>query len=424
MSRSTAYTETWPQEQLSNVCEIEIGGTPARGNPRFWARRGEAGFPWVAISDMGPERIDQTAEQITQQGVNNSSTKLVPEGTILMSFKLTIGRTAVADTDLYTNEAIAAFYPISGRLADDWLYHILPQAAEQGSAEQAVKGKTLSKTKLQKLKIPVPPLAEQRRIAEILDAADEAIRQSEHVIAKLQEVRKGLLHDLLTRGLDRDGNLRDPDAHPKQFKDSPLGRVPREWEIADLDALGTWRGGSTPSKSEPANWNEGTVIWLSPKDLKNSRLSTSEDKITEYALSSSGLTIFDPGDVVVVFRSGILRHSFPVAVTDVPFTVNQDLKVLIPDSSVDRALAFWLLEGMGSLILNKAVKAGTTVESIDPYAFYHLPVALPSPEEQRRIAPILNAEDVRIQAEVAALEKLRQVKRGLMDDLLTGHVRV
>ena len=79
-----------------------------------------------------------------------------------------------------------------------------------------------------------PTVEEQRRIADILDAADAAIRQTEAVIAKLRQMKAGLLHDLLTRGLDEQGRLRDPAAHPEQFKDSPLGRIPKEWEICDV----------------------------------------------------------------------------------------------------------------------------------------------------------------------------------------------
>ena len=86
-----------------------------------------------------------------------------------------------------------------------------------------------------------PSLPEQRRIAEILDTLDEAIRKTEQVIAKLQQMKQGLLHDLLTRGIDENGELRDPERHPEQFKDSALGRIPREWEVAPFER-NSWPG--------------------------------------------------------------------------------------------------------------------------------------------------------------------------------------
>ena len=90
---------------------------------------------------------------------------------------------------------------------------------------------------MDRLSVWLPPLPEQRRIAEILDTVDEAIRRTEQVIAKLQQMKQGLLHDLLTRGIDENGELRDPERHPEQFKDSPLGRIPREWEVGPLERL-------------------------------------------------------------------------------------------------------------------------------------------------------------------------------------------
>src|SRR5690606_33484545 len=83
--------------------------------------------------------------------------------------------------------------------------------------------------------ICLPPLPEQRRIAAILDTLDEAIRQTEALIAKLKQIKRGLLHDLLTRGIDDNGELRDPERHPEQFRDSPLGRVPRGWMVSRLE---------------------------------------------------------------------------------------------------------------------------------------------------------------------------------------------
>ena len=86
-------------------------------------------------------------------------------------------------------------------------------------------------------RVKLPKAAEQSRIAAVLDTVDEAIAKTEAVIAKLKQVRAGLLHDLLTRGLDENGQLRDPVAHPNQFQDSPLGRIPKDWEVVTADSL-------------------------------------------------------------------------------------------------------------------------------------------------------------------------------------------
>src|SRR2546423_1205378 len=94
----------WHEKKLGDVCDIVIGGTPSRNEPRFWTSP-PAGHLWVAISDLGPKWIVETMERITDLGVTNSNVKLVRKGTPLMSFKLTIGRTSIGGADLYTNEA-------------------------------------------------------------------------------------------------------------------------------------------------------------------------------------------------------------------------------------------------------------------------------------------------------------------------------
>src|SRR5438552_1238503 len=125
MSEHLSYLDHithWSRVRLGDVCQIQIGGTPSRNQPRFWAEN-EEGYAWLAIADLGPKWVYMSAERITGVGVANSNVKFVPKGTVLMSFKLTLGRTGIAGIDLYTNEAIAAFYPRSSAIFSGWLYH-------------------------------------------------------------------------------------------------------------------------------------------------------------------------------------------------------------------------------------------------------------------------------------------------------------
>ncbi len=103
--------DLWHMQMLSKACQINIGGTPSRQEPNYWANSSKDGFPWVSIRDMSGRFIARTKEYITAEGIRKSNTKSVPKGTTLMSFKLTIGRVAQAGCELYTNEAIAAFFP-------------------------------------------------------------------------------------------------------------------------------------------------------------------------------------------------------------------------------------------------------------------------------------------------------------------------
>src|SRR5262245_48328999 len=111
--------------------------------------------------------------------------------------------------------------------------------------------------------------------------------------------------------------------------------LPQGWVIASLGSLGYWTGGGTPSKSVPRFWTNGTIPWVSAKDMKVAKISGAEDYITEEAIEKSAANRIKPGSVLMVTRSGILRHTFPVAVNDVEVAINQDLKAIVPYEGVD-----------------------------------------------------------------------------------------
>jgi type I restriction enzyme, S subunit len=143
----------WQRSEVGQLADIAIGGTPSRDIPRYWASNDMDGKPWVAISDLHGRVIDFTSESITEAGVANSNVKLVKRGTVLMSFKLSLGRVAFAGCDLYTNEAIAAFL-VNDQVTPAYLYYALPEAVRGAATDVAIKGATLNKKSLRKLIIP------------------------------------------------------------------------------------------------------------------------------------------------------------------------------------------------------------------------------------------------------------------------------
>jgi type I restriction enzyme S subunit len=237
-------------------------------------------------------------------------------------------------------------------------------------------------------------------------------------------VKTGLLQDLLTRGLDADGRLRDPERQPEAFRETEeLGITPVDWKVVELRDLGSWGGGATPRKSNQEYWH-GNTPWISPKDMGDSVIRRTEDYVTSHAISDTNLSIFGPGSVVVVFRSGILRHTFPVATADRPFTVNQDMKVLTPGIKVSDDFALHLIQYLGPKVLRRATKVGTTVESVDTDSFMSLCVGVPPLPEQRRITQRIDAVRTLSEELGEEIAKLNKLKVALMQDLLTGRVRV
>jgi len=290
--------------------------------------------------------------------------------------------------------------------------------ASHGSTMQHITRKELDR-----FGAPFPTYKpEQTKIAEILSTVDRAIEQTEALIAKQQRIKTGLMQDLLTRGIDEHGNLRSEQTH--EFKDSPLGRIPVEWEVTDWGSVGYWKGGSTPSKGDPKNWINGRNLWVSPKDIRAPILETTEDLLTDRALTVSKLHVFQAGSIFTVFRSGILKHTIPISTCSKAFSVNQDIKVLIPKSETNIKFLKYLLSYCSPDILRKAVKAGTTVESIDRLVFEEMKIPCPDLPEQTRISDVLGQQESTSITLKSELLKLRSLKTAFMQDLLTGKKRV
>ena len=227
---------------LQQICDIQIGKTPSRSVPEYWG--GE--LPWVTISDFAVGRIvTTTKERITRIGAANSGSKRIPRGTLLLSFKLSLGKRTISGCDLFTNEAIAALHILDHDAADrDYLYWVLGSIDYDRLVDRAAKGKTLNKAKLKLLPIYLPPLAEQKRIAGILDAADALRAKRRETLAQLDTLIQSTFLDMFG----------DPATNPKGWMVTCVG---------DATQMGT---GSTPSRNHK-NYFGGSIPWVKSMEV-------------------------------------------------------------------------------------------------------------------------------------------------------------
>ena len=179
----------WSFKPLSALCGINLGSTPSRSKSEYWGK----GYSWVSISDLKEKYISKTKEEITDVALAESNCKIVKKGTLLMSFKLSIGKLAFAEKDLYTNEAIVAL-PIKdeSEILKEYLYYVLKSIPLVGG-NQAAMGQTLNKQSLSVLQIPLPPtLDDQKRIAKVLSQCEESIQKRKESIDLLNVLSKSV----------------------------------------------------------------------------------------------------------------------------------------------------------------------------------------------------------------------------------------
>lgn len=197
--RLPGFSGTWETISLAEVADILIGGTPSRSNPKYWDSEKKTNNRWLSIANLNSDEISDTSEYLTDQGVKNSNVKLLPAGTIVMSFKLSIGKKAILKKPCYTNEAICGFVIRNNDLlVTSYLFHALETIDMTSEVDIAIKGATLNKEKLKGLLISLPEKDEQVAISQILDTASQEQKKIQLAVSRLKDEKAALMQQLLT----------------------------------------------------------------------------------------------------------------------------------------------------------------------------------------------------------------------------------
>lgn len=271
-------------------------------------------------------------------------------------------------------------------------------------------GLTLGAT--ESIPVVLPPLPEQRAIADVLDSIDDAIEHSEAVIAATETLRDSLLHELLARGV--------PGWHT-EWKDVPgIGTIPADWEVVRLDEIADVVGGSTPSRGIAEFW-DGTIPWVVPSELTGLAgryLSTTNETITDAGMKSAGLQLLPAGSVLLTSRATVGA----AAINLVPVVTNQGFQNLVVKHGTDHSWLYYRISSMRRELERRA--AGSTFLEVSRDSVRSLPVALPPIAEQRAISATLDCVDNAIERARAERAALRSHKGSVADALLSGRVQV
>lgn len=407
----------WRYAALEELAEVVSGGTPPRGNARYWG----GSIPWATPTEVSGNYVryvDSTRESITDAGLAAAGLRILPTESILVTTRATIGATARVRTPMTTNQGFQNLVPRAGT-DPAWLFHAI--GAARPTLRKLAAGSTfkeVSRESFRRLQLHVPTLSEQRAIAKVLDAIDDAIERGGAVVAATETLRQTLLHELLTRGM--------PGWHSEWKHVPPIGAVPARWTVTtlrhvlELDQPGTWGDEAVGEDSVPvlraADFTDDGCPDLTraprrsvPKVDRDRRLLRDGDLVLER--SGGG-----PGQPVgrIVMAQGLGRA----------YCSNFCQQLRVDPSTCRPSFALRALQHRHERGATLRMEQRTTgIRNLDYAAYLDFPFPLPTIPEQEAIAGILDSVYAYNAGLAKHLDALRAVKSSAADALLQGRVR-
>lgn len=388
--------------------------------------------PYVGLENIPSRGAHLVGWSLASSSISTNS--VFQAGDVLFGkLRPNLRKCVIAPFDGYCSTDILVLRPNIG-IDPSYAGKVLRTERVGAAAEMTAVGTKMPRTSwkhLSELKVFCPAHLEQSKIAHVLDTLDTAIHETEAIIAKLKAVKQGLLNDLLTRGIDANGELRPPQAEaPHLYKESPLGWIPKHWEDVTLGDIarrsrGLLQTGPFGSQLHAHEYTIEGVPVVMPQDMVGGELSVENiARITERKANALGRHRVRPNDLVFS-RRGDLSRCVAIGDQHTGWVCGTGcLLARLPKSEVN---GFWLSlvyqqPATQSQVMGRAV--GSTMANLNTSILAAISIGRPPVDEQDEIARRVASASLRIGMEEQTLQKLRLEKAGLMDDLLTGRVRV
>jgi type I restriction enzyme S subunit len=354
-------------------------------------------------------------------GTHSQANTLSP--VIIIGRKGSFGKIAYLEEQCFAIDTTYYIDVVQNEVNIRWLFYALNLLnLDDFTEDSAIPG--LSRVYVYTQWLPFPSLLEQARISSFLDREttriNTLIAKKEQHIALLQERRTAIINQAVTKGLNTNTPMKDSGV-------KWLREIPEHWDIRKLKYDAKFFSGGTPSKANADYWS-GDIPWVSPKDMKSERLLDTEDHISQEALKESATHLITPEAVLIVVRSGILKHSIPIAINQVPVTINQDIKAIKLDRNILPKYLAALFNSHQSALLVEWRKAGATVESIEYDLLINTRILMPPLEEQLSIVTYLEQETTKIDRLITGIQesikKLKEYSTALVSAAVTGKIDV
>jgi len=406
----------WVRCKLGKLVKIKTGGTPRRTEPHYWS----GDIPWMSSGEIHKRYINDTKEFITEDGLQSSNACLLPQGTVMIALNgqgRTRGTVAILRTQVTCNQSLAGFITHNNILNADYLFFYLDskyQSLRDLSGDHGRNGLNLKL--LGEIEIDLPPLPEQKKIAAILSSVDDAIQATQAVIGQTQKVKHGLMQQLFTHGI---GHTR--------FKQTKIGEIPEEWEVMTVNEIVSLMKSGLSRRIVPQDI--GIPVLISG-NIQNGKLDTKELKFW-YEKDPQGARVDDyilkDGDILLCFINSLRQIGKLCLYEDIGrsaiYTTNL-FRIQLKQPYSPNFGYYIFSAPFFQKEIDLITKPAVNQASFTKADFMRILIPIPSKEERNKIVKILESVDCNLDIAQIQLRTIQKLKRGLMQDLLTGRVRV
>jgi len=349
----------WRWTKLKEVATVGAGNPAPQGRQFFENGR----HPFIRTQDVGRVHVHsalaETTDHINDEAIEKKRLTLWPEKSLLIpksGASTFLNHRVLTAVPAYVASHLAIVVARRQVLAEYLFFWSLTLDSRRIAPDNNYPSLRLSD--LEQVSLPLPPLPVQERIVEILQKADEIRRKRQEALELADKILPATFHETFEQG---------------EFS----------WPAKPLKDVVRTRSGGTPSRRKAEYW-DGPIPWVSPSDMKVIEIHDSEEHISDQAVSESATNTVDAGTILVVVRSGILAHTFPVAITRTTVAFNQDIRALIPKAELlIPEYLLWALKARAPHVLMSTVKRGSTVHSIDSSRFFDMTIPVPPLPVQR-----------------------------------------
>ncbi len=400
--------KNWKVLKIADIGEVITGTTPSTKVKEYWGE----GYPFVTPTDFSDSKyVPKTERSVSPQGIRVA--RLIPKNTIMVTCIASVGEVSMASQECITNQQINSIISRRGIDPNYVYYAMLFRKGILKNWAGITTSPIIKKSLFEKFPIPLPPLPEQQKIAEVLGMMDEAIEKVDKAIEKTQRLKKGLMQELLTKGIGH-----------KEFKDTKIGRIPKEWEVVKIHDLFDVETGTTPPTKKKEYWENGNMNWFTPTDLSKLineiYIIESERKITKEAIKEVSMTIL-PGKSLILSTRAPVGY---IAVTLDEATFNQGCKGLVPKDFSTLHSEFYCYYLQNKKYILQMQSGGSTFKELAKERIENFQAPKLSIKEQMEITKKIRTVDKQYELLQKRRNKFTKVKIGLMNDLLTGKKRV